>query len=265
MMMKPVTSLSMFYRDALRAAVHAPDHKPSPRDQLTHELEDVSMIHLCPEYDDGYLHGRTSLTYLKAELAWYLSGRNDTEKISETATMWRQIANPDGTANSAYGHTIFTTGQWERTVQKLRRDPETRQAVITIHNPSWFSAAALDVPCTLSLTFRLRDNTLDMITVMRSQDLWYGVPYDSPFFMLLQKMMAVELTAKIGKWVHHVHSLHLYARNFHSVPELQNQLTNPVRVNMPLSQFKLSKDVRQPMFDRISGPLVNWINLKEWI
>lgn len=255
------------YRQTLDRVITQPDHLCSPRGEQTRELIDVTIRHTLPETDAGVIRGRTNMDYLKNELAWYLSGSNKVARISETAKLWDRIKNDDGTANSAYGHTVFTRGQWDQVRDLLLTDHESRQAVITFHNPSWFLPGSKDVPCTLSGTFRARGDRLDFITVMRSQDLWFGVPYDAPFFMFLQRLMALELDLRPGDWVHHVHSLHLYGRNYEAAVELRDDLYNRMnepKPTWPYKDFEILADTDLPMDQRLQGFLPKWLDLASW-
>src|SRR5690606_26043016 len=57
-------------------------------------------------------------------------------------------------------------------------------------------------------------------TVMRSNDLWLGLPYDIMMFTRLQSAMAWALGVRVGKYVHTTFSLHLYERDIPKVDHL---------------------------------------------
>jgi thymidylate synthase len=97
-------------------------------------------------------------------------------------------------------------------VALLERDPDSRQAVLTIYDSGRdLGRPKRDVPCTLSAQLLLRDRLLDMRITMRSNDLWLGTPYDFTQFAILQASVAQALGVVPGAYHHSVGSLHLYA------------------------------------------------------
>lgn len=114
-----------------------------------------------------------------------------------------------GVFHGAYGARI--SGQLDDLASLLERDPGSRQAVLTIYDAGRdLNAAKRDVPCTLALQFLVRDERLILRTVMRSNDLWLGLPYDLMQFAMLQSALASHLGVYPGEMIHQVGSLHLY-------------------------------------------------------
>lgn len=111
--------------------------------------------------------------------------------------------------DGAYG--VRAHGMVRRVVEQLELDADSRQAVITIFDSNRdLGARTSDVPCTLSLQFLLRDDYLHMITTMRSNDVWRGLPYDLMQFIMLQHVIADHFEVDIGTYTHNVGSLHMY-------------------------------------------------------
>lgn len=157
------------------------------------------------------------LRYAIGELAWYLSGSNAVKDISQFSKKWTELSDDGVTNNSAYGHRIFTRfgfDQWEYVKSLIKKDPNTRQAVIHIKDAD--NKPTKDTPCTVYLQFLLRDGKLNLSVHMRSNDLWMGVPYDMFSFCFLQMKMAMELGVGIGTYTHYAGSLHLYERDYYS-------------------------------------------------
>lgn len=202
-------------------------HQVSPRGQATAEIEDV-VFELGPDSDDGYVAGRTSMRYLLAETAWYCSRDPSVSFIKDHASLWGRVANWDGTANSNYGEKVWAPGhytgwqnsvagmsEWEWAKTCLSTDHATRQAVMVIHRPEHHWLGNKDVPCTLVISFTIRDGQLKMRAHMRSSDAWFGLPYDVPFFRWLQRRMHAELRmvgldVSVGALRMTLDSLHLY-------------------------------------------------------
>lgn len=119
----------------------------------------------------------------------------------------------DGVLTGSYG--VRAHGAVRHVVSELKRSPMTRRAVLTINNTHRdLAAPSSDVPCTLSLQFLLRDGELHMIATMRSNDLWLGLPYDMIMFVMLQAAIARELRVRVGRYVHHAGSAHVYRKHW---------------------------------------------------
>lgn len=155
------------------------------------------------------------MRYAVGELAWYLSGSNKVKDIAQYAKKWADISDDGETNNSAYGYRIFNKfgfDQWEYVKGLIRKDHNTRQAVIHIKDAS--NTPTKDTPCTVYLQFFLRDNKLNLSVHMRSNDIWMGVPYDMFSFCFLQVKMAMELGVEVGSYTHYAGSLHMYQRDY---------------------------------------------------
>jgi thymidylate synthase len=182
-----------------------------------------------------------SLSYLVAETLWYMSGDNSTEWISRYAPFWKDISDDGKTANSAYGARIFKRNdriaggkfvQWDYVKNELKRDLDSRRAVIHIRTPDDSVHAVKDVPCTLALQFFIRDSKLHLHVNMRSSDIILGLAYDVPAFTIMQEVMANELGVGLGEYVHTSNSLHCYERDFKMLDEIASSI-NESSCEMP--------------------------------
>ena len=193
-----------------------------------------------------------SLTYLVAETLWYLSGSDSTAWISRYAPFWKGISDDGTTANSAYGSRIFRGHsrigdgkivQWDYVKSELKKDPDSRRAVIHIRTPSDSILESKDVPCTLSLQFFIREEQLHLHVSMRSSDIILGLAYDVPAFTIMQEIMANELGVGLGEYVHTSNSLHCYERDFEmlnaiaSSGDVRGSPMSPLPKMMPVAQL----------------------------
>src|SRR4030065_221788 len=85
-----------------------------------------------------------SVSYMVAEALWYFLGDNRTDWISNYASFWEGISDDGVTANSAYGARIFRPHnyladnaytQWDYIKEKMKKDRDSRRAVIHIRPP----------------------------------------------------------------------------------------------------------------------------------
>jgi thymidylate synthase len=176
-----------------------------------------------------------SLSYFVAETLWYMSGENSTAWISRYAPFWKDISDDGVTANSAYGARIFRRHdrignsqivQWDYVKEELRKDPDSRRAVIHIRTPDDSVHESKDVPCTLALQFFIREGKLHLHVNMRSSDIILGIAYDVPAFTTMQEVLANELGVELGEYVHTSNSLHCYERDFAMLDEIARSSDN---------------------------------------
>lgn len=218
------------YLDLAQQVYNNPDFESSPRGMAVREKLACKFTITNPLDRLPYVPDRKfSVTYVVAELLWYLSAEDKTDWISNYSSFWNSISDDGETANSAYGARIFkphpriaggTFSQWDYIKNELKNDPDSRRAVVHIRSP-WDSVKAkLDVPCTLSLQFFIRDGDLHMVAHMRSSDLILGIAYDIPAFTLMQELMAKELNVGVGDYTHVSNSLHIYERHFDMVKNM---------------------------------------------
>lgn len=149
------------------------------------------------------------------ELCWYLSGTNRLESISYYLPRYSKYAEGDELFGG-YGPRLLNfrgINQVTNIIDLLRVKPQSRQAVIQLFDANDLVEEHKDVPCTCTLQFLIRDHTLHMITYMRSNDVFIGLPHDIFCFTMLQEILARTLSVNLGTYKHMVGSLHLYERD----------------------------------------------------
>lgn len=182
-----------------------------------------------------------SYKYAIAELIWYFSGDNSVEFISQFANLWKHISDDGVTNNSAYGYILkekFGFDQIEKIIELLKKDPESRRAVININSANEYVIETKDEPCTISLQFMIRCGKLNCTSVMRSNDLYFGLPYDAIFFTELQKYIAYRLGIEAGRWTHFVGSMHIYKRDIEKLKDLRLD-----EIQYTIDVFKLLENI----------------------
>jgi thymidylate synthase len=116
-----------------------------------------------------------------------------------------------------YGPRIFGqrgNNQLENVIALLREHPVSRRAVIQLFNAEDLGVPRHpDIPCTCTLQFLMRDNKLHLITTMRSNDAYMGLPHDIFCFTMLQEALARTLGVELGSYQQFVGNLHLYERD----------------------------------------------------
>lgn len=225
-------SFTEAYYHVVHQVMENHQYESSPRGSKIKENIALSFSITDPRNRLLYIPERDfSLSYCMAEMLWYLSGSNSTEWIANYSTFWKNISDDGTTANSAYGARLFRQHpkiaqgrftQWEYIKEELRKDPDSRRAVMHIRVPDDSIDAKLDVPCTLSLQFFIRDNLLHLVVHMRSNDVVLGLSFDVPAFTMMQELMALELGLELGTYTHIANSMHVYERHFEMCNSIMN-------------------------------------------
>lgn len=163
-------------------------------------------------------HRKLAYRFAVAEWLWIYFGHDDVATIERYNPNIARFSDDGVRFHGAYGTRVYGgpthgTDQWYQVIELLRRDRDTRQAVITIFGPRDVGANTKDVPCTLSLQFLLRRGRLNAILSMRSSDVWLGLPYDVFTFTMLQNIAAAQLGVELGWFQANLGSSHLYGSN----------------------------------------------------
>lgn len=158
--------------------------------------------------------GRQRVLSALGELLWYLSGSDDADQIAHYVDYYK---NPDiavdGHVTGAYGPRLLNfdgVNQLRNVVETLDANHDSRNAVIQIFDHKDTDNA----PCTLALQFVIRQERLVLMTSMRSNDLFLGLPHDLFAFTMLQEIVARSLGIEPGSYLHSVGSFHLYEENY---------------------------------------------------
>lgn len=151
--------------------------------------------------------------YVAGQWLWVMSGSDDAEHISFYNPRGHEFADTEGRLGGAFGARMRRSGgdQLDRAVERLRRDPSSRRAVITIAEPSDGRVPSRDFPCALALQLLVRGGKLEAVTNMRSQSALMVLPYDAALMMMVQLWAAGELGLEAGPHHWTANSFHIYA------------------------------------------------------
>ena len=154
------------------------------------------------------------LDYAEAEWEWYLSGDRNIKRLGDlygkVPEIWKRMANKQGNVMSNYGWQWYRGDQISHVIRKLRTEPNTRHAAISIYDCKEHERYKKDTPCTYAIQFTILNERLNMSVVMRSNDLWYGFCNDQYQFSNLQQLIADSLEIEVGTYYHFAHNMHLY-------------------------------------------------------
>lgn len=171
------------------------------------------------------------------ELLWYLAKSNDLGFIKYYLSRYGKESEDGKTIHGAYGPRLFAmdsnNNQIKNVLDLLSRKPNSRRAVIQLFDAADLAREYKEIPCTCTLQFMIRRGHLHMVTHMRSNDAFLGLPHDIFGFTMLQEIFAQSLGVKLGEYHHAVGSLHLYKAHRKSAAEYIGEGWHSTQMAMP--------------------------------
>jgi thymidylate synthase len=146
------------------------------------------------------------------ELCWYLAPSDELAFISYYIPNYGDYAEGDPVFG-AYGPRMFKwngINQIANVIELLLAREDSRRAVVQIFDATDLAREHKEVPCTCTLQFFVRNDHLHMLTNMRSNDVYSGLPHDIFSFTMLQEIIARSISVELGSYKHSVGSLHVY-------------------------------------------------------
>jgi len=192
------------------------------REQKTREMLFAHISIVNPETVCYFLPFRKDNIFAKiAETLWVLDGRNDIGWLSYYLPRAADYSDDGVHWRAGYGprlRNLYHGGvdQVEMVLHRLRGDPSTRQAVISLWDPiADTTTGSKDYPCNNWLHFLIRDNQISLSVAQRSADVMWGWSNINAFeWSTLLKMMAFWTNTEVGSIEWYVTSMHLYERHY---------------------------------------------------
>ena len=158
-----------------------------------------------------------NLAFALVEVVWIITGRRDLAFLE----FWNR-GFPKFVGRGPELHRLryhFGLDQLERAFGALSHNPDTRQVVLQI----WDTALDLpqadgtpvnpDIPCNVISLLKIRDGKLEWLQIIRSNDLFLGVPHDVVHFTCIEEIMAGWLGIQCGSYSQVSDSLHVYTHD----------------------------------------------------
>ena len=169
------------------------------------------------------------------ELLWFLRGDADLEFLHKHGVhFWDHWADRSGIVQCPYG--VYWRRSWvdqiARVVDLLKRDPNTRRAVVSAWEPYHLTFTKGLVPCHMISVFNVQydhnDPYLNLHLTQRSADIALGVPYNIASYALLQHLVSRFTVIPAGFFAHSIVDAHIYTSKpdgsmseFNHVPRLK--------------------------------------------
>ncbi|MEJ1379011.1 MAG: thymidylate synthase [Candidatus Sedimenticola sp. (ex Thyasira tokunagai)] len=230
---------------SVREVLHANWQIQNPRQRWVHSRE--------PAFNPAFAI---------AEVIWIICGRNDSEFLNYWNPVLPKFAGSGDLYHGAYGHRLkhnLDLDQLKRAYQVLSVNPDSRQVVLQIWDGridlphSNGAPAAADIPCNICSMLNIRGGRLEWTQIMRSNDLFLGVPHNFVQFTSLQEVLAGWLGIEVGSYVQISNSLHFYEHdleNYH-VSETAANITNTDDLSLPKKESDSVMMIVEQTMDRL--------------
>ena len=178
-----------------------------------------------------FLNGKTNIAELEARGVKIWSANTSRESldskglaayaVGETGPFygfqWRHFG-------AQYPSRVGGFDQLEYIVSELRRDPNSRRAILSAWNAKDLAAMCLQ-PCHVMYQFEIVEGRLNCTLTQRSGDMFLGVPFNMVSVSLFTIYMAGILEVAPGVIHHNITNAHIYHEHIDACREL---LANPV-------------------------------------
>jgi thymidylate synthase len=153
--------------------------------------------------------------YAEYEWHWYQNGNRDASEIAERAKIWKQMMVPGTTeVNSNYGYFWNYNNQLVKVIDELKRNKETRRAIVVHYILHEIDRYKYDTPCNDVLNFYIKDDKLHMTVFARSIDLVFGFCNDQYTFAKLMEHVSRKTKYPVGQMHWFITNLHVYPRHY---------------------------------------------------
>jgi len=150
------------------------------------------------------------------EPLWILAGREDVDFLQYLVPNMAKYSDNGSTYYGAYGRRMrglpgMGDDQIQKAIERLQKDPDSRQVVINIRdrNDLWYEGK--DTPCNLMVMLKVRQGRLNMHVINRSNDFIWGLTGTNVCqFSMLQEYIADKLGVALGHYHQTTDSFHCY-------------------------------------------------------
>ncbi|MEP7205067.1 MAG: thymidylate synthase, partial [Candidatus Saccharibacteria bacterium] len=166
----------------------------------------------------------TKLVYMKSviiELLWFLRGDSNVAWLQEHGVkIWNEWADENGELGPIYGVQWRSwptpngghIDQIEQVISLLRKDPNSRRAIVSAWNVADIDNMALP-PCHAFFQFYVAEGRLSCQLYQRSADMFLGVPFNIASYALLTHMVAQQLGLEVGDFIWTGGDTHVYVNH----------------------------------------------------
>jgi len=201
-----------------------------------------------------------------AEQIWFISGaRKPDDFLRDFTNVWDDFTNPGDVVTVAYGYRwrkFFGRDQLGKLIELLEKDPSSRHGVIVTWDPASDGLDGVsrgNVPCPFSFTINIIGGRLNMMNVVRSNDMILGFPHDVGGFALLQLILAQRLGVKPGVYSHIIANAHVYDTQYDAATEMIGRSTDypVIHVSLPEGCFERAEKKEHALVDEVNQTFID--------
>jgi thymidylate synthase len=185
-------------------------------------VKTVEIINASFLADQPAIFGKVNEDYVERELQWYKSTSLNVNDIpGGPPEIWKMVSSKDGMINSNYGWCIYSVDngdQFQNVVNELIKNPGSRRATMIYNRPSmhqdYNKDGMSDFMCTNAVQYLIRDDKVNALVYMRSNDAIFGYKNDYAWQKHVLEEVSEEIHVPVGNIYWNVASLHVYERHF---------------------------------------------------
>ena len=200
-----------------------------------------------------------------AEQVWFIAGaRKPDDFLRDYTKIWDDFTNPGDVVTVAYGYRWrrhFGRDQLGMLIKLLQKDPSSRHGVIVTWDPSSDGLGGVgkgNVPCPYTFTVNIIGGRLNVMNVVRSNDMILGFPHDVAGFALLQHILAQKLDVRPGIYSHIIANAHVYDTHYVAARQMIDRSTRhkKITLTLPPNSFDRAEKKDHTLVDEINQVLI---------
>lgn len=187
-------SILSVWKDSLHHLVEATSIVPTERNLDTYEIENavLTVQHPLENLD---------------ELLAFEKARGHDFGDSALVEYWKEVA------QKLKKFPKSSVAQLDFIAEKLGKSPYNRHGYASIWSPA-VDTVSLYPSCIIGIYFSIRNDCLNMTSILRSNDAWGQALNDMYELTMIQEKMAKRLQIKMGTYSHFAMSYHLYLKDY---------------------------------------------------
>lgn len=194
---------------------------------------------------------RTRPHIAAAEVAWCFMGDPSLKWLQKHTQIWNVFADGNGNVMEAYGYRwrhAFGYDQIDIAIRRLTADPSDRRVWIS----SWDPRGDLrpgdqkTVPCPVGFTLSTHENRLNSTLMIRSSDVFIGLPLDVMRHALVMRAIANSLNRKLGYMRVTLAHPHIYESHWDMALTMLGEEIMVPDIRMPENPWTVEHVVNNP-------------------
>ena len=188
---------------------------------------------------------KISFTAARTELLWILQGRTDLKFLEDNGVKyWRPDYERSGRTDEQLGpvygkqwRDFAGVDQLYELVYSIEEEPTSRRLIVSAWAPHEMKDMVLP-PCHYAFQVYINNDTLDLMWMQRSADVFLGLPYDIAMYGLLLELLAKGARLKPGRLIGQLGDCHLYNNHIDQAKEYVS------RTKKSLPRLELEEGIR---------------------